>query len=99
MPKKKIATATAWVDPDDAPELTEEMLDRATFYDGEKVIRGPGRPRVAQPKQQVTLRLDAVLIEKLRASGKGWSGRVNAILRRSMDRGEFGDTPRKKKAG
>ena len=98
MPKRKSATSTGWSDPDDAPELTEEMLDRATFYDGDKVIRGPGRPRVAQPKRQITLRLDAALIEKLRASGKGWSGRVNAILRRSMDRGEFTEVARKRKA-
>ena len=77
-------------DPDDAPELTEEMLDRADFYrDGKLVKHGRGRPRLDAPKKQLTLRLDAVLVEALRASGKGWSGRVNEALIRSLKRGEI----------
>jgi hypothetical protein len=32
-----------WVDPDDAPEITDEMLDRAVFRHGDTVIRR-GRP-------------------------------------------------------
>jgi hypothetical protein len=37
-PKRK-----PWVDPDDAPELTDEMLDRAEISEGGRIIR-PGRP-------------------------------------------------------
>jgi hypothetical protein len=37
-----------WVDPDDAPEWTEEMLDRAEVRDGDKVIR-PGRSPLPDP--------------------------------------------------
>jgi uncharacterized protein (DUF4415 family) len=100
MPRKKSATASTWTDPDDAPELTDDWFEKAHIYDGDRLVkRGRGRPPLTAPKQQITLRLDATLIEKLRASGKGWSGRVNAILRRSMDRGEFADMPRKRKAG
>ena len=28
-----------WVDPDDAPEWTDERFDRAQFSDGRKVLR------------------------------------------------------------
>jgi hypothetical protein len=45
MPKKQKSGGSAkrklWVDPDDAPELTDEMLDRAEIREG--IIR-PGRP-------------------------------------------------------
>ena len=40
-----------------------------------------GRPRVAQPKQQVTLRLDQVVLERFRESGPGWQSRINDILK------------------
>src|SRR5256714_11201200 len=90
MRRKKSATATDWVDPDDAPELTEEMLDRADFYIGNKLIkRGRGRPRIEKPKEQVTLRLDADVISAIRKSGPGWTGRGNDVLSRSVQTGQF----------
>ena len=43
-----------------------------------------GRPPMPAPlrKQRVNIMLDADLLEKLRASGKGWQTRINAMLRR-----------------
>lgn len=32
-------TKSEWVDPDDAPELTEEWFRKADVYHGEKLIR------------------------------------------------------------
>jgi uncharacterized protein (DUF4415 family) len=90
MTRKKSATAAAWIDPDDAPELTEEMLDRADFYvDGKLIKRGRGRPRIEKPKEQITLRLDADVISAIRRSGPGWTGRVNDVLSRSVKTGQF----------
>ena len=43
-----------------------------------------GRPRSANPKQQVTLRLDPDVLEKFRATGKGWQSRINAELRKAL---------------
>ncbi|WP_038036417.1 BrnA antitoxin family protein [Thermopetrobacter sp. TC1] len=43
-----------------------------------------GRPRKKEPKRQVTLRLDADLLEDLRGLGKGWQTKVNAALREWM---------------
>ena len=76
-------TDGGWIDPDDAPPLTEEWFEQADFYDGGKLIRR-GRPRLAAPKQQVSIRLDPDLVSWLKAAGPGWQGRVNDILRKAM---------------
>jgi uncharacterized protein (DUF4415 family) len=39
-----------------------------------------GRPVVAKPKEQVSLRLDPAIIEAFRASGNGWQTRINKAL-------------------
>lgn len=43
-----------------------------------------GRPIEGEaPKQQVTLRLDADLLDRFRSSGRGWQTRLNATLRKA----------------
>ena len=91
MQKKLKSEKEVWIDPDDAPEWTEEMFRRAAIWHGDKLIRPasgtltkPGRPKSDNPKQQVTLRLDADVLEKFRATGKGWQSRINAELRRIL---------------
>ena len=45
----------------------------------------PGRPpERGEAKKQVTLRLDADLLERFRASGAGWQSRINATLRKAV---------------
>jgi uncharacterized protein (DUF4415 family) len=90
MRKSGKSTAHEWVDPDDAPELTDDFFERAAIYEGGRLVRPangtltrPGRPKLANPKRQVTLRLDGDLIDKLRATGPGWQSRINAILRKA----------------
>lgn len=41
------------------------------------------RPR--EHKRQVTLRLDADVLDYFRSQGRGWQGRVNAVLRSFME--------------
>ena len=91
MPKKSPVAEEPWIDPDDAPEWTEEMFRRAAIYHGDKLIRPasgtltkPGRPKSADPKQQVTLRLDSIVLEKFRAMGPRWQSRINAELRKAL---------------
>jgi uncharacterized protein (DUF4415 family) len=50
----------------------------------ESIKRSRGRPPKDHPKQQVTLRLDAEVLERLRASGKGWQRRVNEVLKKAV---------------
>ena len=58
------------------------MLDRAEFFDGDKFVRrGKGRPKLASTKEQINIRLDADVLERLRANGPGWQTRVNGLLR------------------
>jgi uncharacterized protein (DUF4415 family) len=79
MPRKSDAGETAWIDPDDAPELTDAFFERADVFEGERLVRR-GRPRLAKTKQMVTLRLDPEVVDGLRATGPGWQTRANAAL-------------------
>ncbi|MGI4877314.1 MAG: BrnA antitoxin family protein [Janthinobacterium lividum] len=72
-----------WIDPDDAPSLTAEWFDGADVYDGDKLVRR-GRPRAENPKRLVSLRLDAEVVERLRATGQGWQTRANEALRKAV---------------
>jgi len=74
--------ASAWVDPDAAPEWTEEQFARADLYHGDKLIR-PGRPPSDHPKQALKLRIDADVVEYFRHTGPGWQTRINDTLRRA----------------
>src|SRR5437764_7649421 len=90
MSAKKRDTKSDWIDPDDAPEWTDEMFDRAQIAIGGKVIREAtgtltkrGRPPVGdEPKQQVTLRLAPKVISYFKAAGGGWQTRLNETLER-----------------
>jgi len=76
---------------DDNPEWTEADFARAKPADDvlppefmQAYRRGRGRPvgtKKVDAKQQVTLRLDKVVIERFRATGPGWQSRINEILR------------------
>lgn len=81
---------------DDVPELGDEFFDRAkpatevlgqTFVDAAK--RRPGRPRKEEPKEPVSLRLDASVIRHLREQGPGWQTRVNDVLADLIARGQL----------
>ncbi|MBF0283142.1 MAG: BrnA antitoxin family protein [Magnetococcales bacterium] len=72
-------TKPTWVDPDDAPELTDEWFEQADLYHGEKLIRR-GRRAGSGTKVSTTVRFDAPVIEAFRATGKGWQTRMNDAL-------------------
>jgi uncharacterized protein (DUF4415 family) len=57
--------------------LTEAMPELA-----ESIRRSRGRPHSDSPKRQVTLRLDAEVLDRLRQSGPGWQSRVNDALKK-----------------
>ncbi|APR03273.1 MULTISPECIES: BrnA antitoxin family protein [Thauera] len=80
MNANKRATHTDWIDPDDAPELTDEFFEQADEYVGDKRVRR-GRPKAGSPKLALTVRYDAEVVEAFRATGKGWQTRMNAALK------------------
>jgi uncharacterized protein (DUF4415 family) len=75
-------TKTDWVDPDDAPELTDEWFDKADLKIGDKLIRR-GRPP-GSAKRLVSLRLDQAVLDRFRAEGPGWQSRINEALRKAV---------------
>jgi uncharacterized protein (DUF4415 family) len=90
MSENKQPLTPDW-DDDDLPEWTDDQFRRAQFSIGGRVIREaqgtltkPGRPKSADPKKQVTLRLDSIVLEKFRAMGPRWQSRINAELRKAL---------------
>jgi uncharacterized protein (DUF4415 family) len=81
------------LDDDDASELTEERLARlrpAREVLPESVLaqfkRSPGRPKAAQTKTHVSVRLSSRVIDHFKAGGaEGWQTRLNAALEEIVD--------------
>ena len=69
------------------PEWTEEDFRNARPFAEvfpelmESINRARGRPKLEAPKKLVTLRLDQDVVEKFRATGKGWQSRINEVLK------------------
>ncbi|MBV8686310.1 MAG: BrnA antitoxin family protein [Alphaproteobacteria bacterium] len=89
MNGKERDTTRGWSDPDEAPEWTDEMFDRAQISFGGHVIREAtgtltrrGRPPLgARAKVQQSLRLSPEVLEHFRATGQGWQARIDDVLR------------------
>ncbi len=76
---------------DDNPEWTEEEFHRArpaseVLYEifpahvADALMRPRGRPRQETTLQPVSVRLDPEVVAAFKRQGKGWSGRINAVL-------------------
>jgi uncharacterized protein (DUF4415 family) len=88
MHAKSPDTKKEWVDPDDAPELDEEWFQSAHVYIGDTLVkRGVGRPPIKNAKEMLSLRLDSDVLEKLRASGKGWQTRLSKHIKEAVLKG------------
>ncbi|WP_428538493.1 BrnA antitoxin family protein [Rhodopila sp.] len=94
MTKNALSGSAASVDPDDAPELTDEFFDEAEVFRGDQFIRrGPGRPKSAARKELTSVRLDPDVLAKLREAGPGWQSQINTLLRRSLGLARPGKRP------
>jgi uncharacterized protein (DUF4415 family) len=72
-------------DPDDWVSTDEELATARPFAEAfpelmESIRRSRGRPRVASPKQAVTLRLDPETLEKFKAEGSDWRSNMGKVL-------------------
>jgi len=77
--------AAAASDPD-CPILTDAEWERARVS-GCVGARKAGRPKLALVRPTLNMRVDAPILEHLRATGKGWQTRVNALLREAVEQG------------
>ncbi len=82
MSAKRKDMPAAWVDPDDAPELTDEWFDKADIKLGDKLIKR-GRPKGSN-KSLISLRVDDDVLAKFRSGGAGWQSRMNEALRKAV---------------
>jgi uncharacterized protein (DUF4415 family) len=73
MTRNSAASKSDWTDPGDAPELTDECFDKATFTIGRKVIRRGRRPGAT--KTQIALRVDNEVLAAFRSGRPGWQSR------------------------
>jgi uncharacterized protein (DUF4415 family) len=94
MSAKSTPSTKPWTDPDDAPALTQADMARGTWQVGgqpvsasegqalaQKALRGrPVGSVQAQHKRPTTLRLDEEVLQRWRASGKGWQTRAAELL-------------------
>ena len=81
------------IDPDDAPELTDDFFEQGEWkigaqpvpsHDGAALLRkalSRGRPKMESPKQALTVRYDAEVVDAFKATGKGWQTRMNEALK------------------
>jgi uncharacterized protein (DUF4415 family) len=76
---------------DDNPEWTEQDFKDARpaweMLPPEILAAFPNTPRgpqVAPTKVQVTLRLDRDIVERYRATGRGWQTRINETLKKAV---------------
>ena len=82
------------VDDEDNPEWTEEDFARARPF--KEVLpevyaawKRRGRPPAETPKVHIGFRLAADVVEGIRATGKGYNGRVERVLREALAKGEL----------
>lgn len=81
-------TAAAKSDPDNLP-LDDAMLSRMrpvakASPELVNMARGPGRPRLENPKLAIKLRLSPDVLDYFRATGKGWQTRIDETLRKAV---------------
>src|SRR5690348_14862880 len=77
----------------EAPELTDEILEISEFAIGGKVFRPAsgkltrGRPKATAPKKSVHLRLSPDVLDHFRSTGPGWQTRIDEALRKAAKLG------------
>ncbi len=92
MIAKKSNTPRNWVDPDDAPELTDADFAKGVWQIGDKIVSREeaqtaikkalrGRPAGTATKTSTTIRFDDDILAAFKNSGRGWQTRLNAALR------------------
>lgn len=83
----------AWVDPDDAPEITEPLIASGKWKIGGRIVTRnealaelvTGSPRSSAAelgiKDSATVTLDTEVVDAFRRHGDGWQAKMNAALR------------------
>jgi uncharacterized protein (DUF4415 family) len=87
MRAKRKSSARTSPDLDEVPELGEEWIEGADFYEGKRLVRR-GRPKLEKPRQLLSLRLPPDVIASWKASGPGWQTRMADALEKARPGGK-----------
>jgi len=79
-------TAAAINDPDALPVTQADWEAAKPFM---RIGRKGGRPKLVVTRPTLNMRVDASVLSHLRATGKGWQTRVNALLREAVEQGRI----------
>lgn len=84
-------SSETWVDPDDAPELTDDFFESGIWRVGDQIVsrhealvevgKRRGRPAGSGTKVSTTIRFDAEVLAAFKATGDGWQTRMNDVLK------------------
>ena len=72
--------AAAKADPDAQPLTPKQLKSMLPM----RALRG--RPKLANPKQLVSVRYSAEVIEYFKSTGEGWQSRMDGVLRQYVTR-------------
>ena len=89
-----------WVDPDEAPDLSTQDPAQGVWRVGAQSVSPEegmaamkaarrGRPVLPVKRPMLSMRVDVEVLASLRASGKGWQTRVNALLKEAVKKGRL----------
>ena len=85
---------------DEAPDLSTQDPALGVWRMGEKPVPPEegmaamaaarrGRPALPVKRPMLSMRVDVEVLAHLRASGKGWQTRVNALLKEAVEKGRL----------
>jgi uncharacterized protein (DUF4415 family) len=72
--------AAAKADPDAQPLTPKQLKSMVPL----RALRG--RPKLANPKQLVSVRYSAEVLEYFKSTGEGWQSRMDGVLRKYVTR-------------
>lgn len=85
--REAAADAPVQFDPGTEPYDPNDAQAVAAYWQSASIKRGRGRPAVPVKRPTLNMRVDADVLEALKATGPGWQTRINALLRDAVKRG------------
>ena len=84
---KREAASNAPVEDPLGPYDSKDPEAVINYWKAATITRGRCRPRVSVKRPTLNMRIDAEVLEALKATGAGWQTRINAVLRDAVAHG------------